>query len=247
MNTRAAALKNLLVLAAAAVALWGAAKVFGIARRKQLEHPGRRRSLRAASFDFKPGSWLDPWRSQSLSTSLIVVGIALPILFSISSYAPAAASAAADVGTLALLFVAVVVGPVLAGWVGGSMLPARRKPPLVLLGLIHGIAQVITPLCCALYFTYSGWTVLAGIVVLAASWVLLCASRPLFRRRSALGVSLLALLTWLAGLAALLWVAGGNAIPLDQPWYCQLLRFLGGSALAVLLGTTYVAWYFAIA
>ena len=241
---RALLLLAVLVVSGALVA--AALRLFRITSEAHAAQPQRKRNLAEAPWGFGPGAKLDPLRSYWPSTLLILAALALLVLFPRCPLAPRALTGWLDVAILLLLLLALIGGPVAAAVVGGKHQRGARKLGLAILGLVHGVAQLATPLLCARLVTASiGTAATAGLVVLA-TYGLLVATRPAFRRRRRWAVAALGIAAWLGGMAALIAASRGHLV-MPSSFASALGQVSVGALVAIPLGAMYFAWYLAIA
>jgi hypothetical protein len=255
------ALLLLLTLLLAGVLVWLAVKLFQKTADAQGNDPSLRRRFSFSKLGFGPGQAFHPHRSYWLSTSLVIGAAVLLLGFLHSPYSPRASVAGLD--TLSILLA--LLGPVggaIAGWLVGAPdgMARLRKLRIALLGSAHGFIQMLTALSCARLVTASlpaslSWTTLhwaslssplaGAAVVLVTLFALLPLTRPLFRHRLPGLLAIAALLSWLAAMSALVFVA-----PAELPAQSGPLAFLYFAIAALVpafLGPAYFGWYLAIA
>jgi hypothetical protein len=190
------------------------------------------------------GGLFDPYRSYWRTTGLVIGVLVLWIAFSQCPLAPSSSSTALDVVVLRVILGALLGGPALGWFQGGKRLPGLQRAAVTLLGMVHTLAQLSTPLVCARFVTTSWVTAAVGIGVALMAWVLLVATRVPFKRRWVGGVLLLWLLSWLGGTLLLFVAARGHLVEpstaLDGLW-----RFAAGGVVAIPISTSHFAWYLA--
>jgi hypothetical protein len=185
--------------------------------------------------------------------ALLIGAVAAVDLFSFTPLAPDAYTAWSDVSVIIYLLLGLIGGPAAAYGYGGKDLPwmSPRRLGLGLLGLVHGISLITTPLLCTRMVGVDARTAIVAAIVVIATWLLLIATRGPFawagRRGSVFVCSVIALIAWLGGMAALVIAAGGSTVhPTSVPVALGKMVILGGVT-AMVLCMMYFAWYLAIA
>jgi hypothetical protein len=185
--------------------------------------------------------------------AILIGAVAAVDLFSFTPLAPDARTAWSDVAVIVYLLIGAIGAPAVAYGYGGKDLAwsSTRRLGLGVLGVVHGISLVTTPLVCSRLVGVDARTGIVAAVVVISTWLLLIVTRVPFawrsRRASVLACALIALTAWIGGMGALVIAAGGRTVhPASVP--VSLLQIvLGGSVTAMLLCMMYFAWYLAIA
>jgi hypothetical protein len=143
-----------------------------------------------------------------------------------------------------LIGAATLLGAVAVGAVGGRLLPAPGRIGMLLLGLIHGVAQVLTPFVIARVALGVAWVVPLTLVVLGLA---LAAGRKLLDR-GAPWWSLLALWLgpWLVTIAVALVAADGVALA-PASTAARLAVIAITAVVAIAIGCAHMGWYLAVA
>ena len=140
--------------------------------------------------------------------------------------------------------VVTLVAGVAIGAVGGRLLPRRGQLGMLALGLVHGIAHLITPFVIARVALAVWWIAPAMLALLAAALVI---GQALLRRDAPWWVLLaLWLGPWLAGLA--LAIGGTDGVALAPVGAAQWLGVIAATAVAAIaIGCAHMGWYLTVA